>query len=350
MLSAAAGAARDRGYDTTVCFSEVARDRPWLSELGEVADIRFIERSSLRGTVRQLNQILHEPSVEPTIVHTHFGTFDEAAALLRARHRRRRVFWHAHSGRARRIRIRTKLHAAVFGRIVDGVICVSPLMRDEALALGFPATKLRLLPNAIDPTRFPPISPGERAAARQALELPARTKVVLHFAWDWNIKGGDLLLSVADAMDRDEDLMFLTVLGEQGGDAPLRELELHRTVRAIAPRADVNELYATADAFLNCSRVEGGLPYAVIEALARGLPAVVTTPPVRAEVVAGLPGGRSVAPQARTIASALDEVLSLTEAQRSEHAGEARNRVQISYALDRWAARLVDLYDEALGR
>lgn len=349
MLAAAARAARDRGYETTVCFSEVARGRLWLSELSEVADIRFVQRSSLSGILGQLTQVLDERSVQPTIVHTHFGTFDEAAAFLGSKRRHSRVFWHAHSARARPVRIRTKIYAAVFGRIIDAVICVSPLMREEALAQGFPAAKLRLLPNAIDLTRFPPISPGERAAARRALELSARTKVVLHFAWDWKIKGGDLLLSVADAMDQDGDLTFFTVLGEHGGNAPLDELERRHSVRAIAPRANVNELYAAADAFLNCSRAEG-MPYAVIEALARGLPAVVTSPPVRPEVVAGLPGGRSVPPEAQAIAAALDEVLTSTEAWRAEHAAQARNRVQGSYALDPWAERLVDLYDEALGR
>jgi glycosyltransferase involved in cell wall biosynthesis len=350
MLAAAAGAARERGYDTTVCFTEVARGRPWLNELGELADIRFIERSSPVRMLGQLGHILDEPAVDPTIVHTHFGTFDEVGAIVRAKHRRSRVFWHAHSARARPIKIRTKLRAAVFGRIIDGVICVSPLMRDEALAQGFPAAKLRLLPNAIDPARFPPISPGERTEARRALELPAGMKLVLHFAWDWKIKGGDLLLSVVDAMERDHDVRFLTVLGEHGGDAPLGELERRHSVRAINPRANVNELYAAADAFLNCSRAEGGLPYAVLEALARGLPAVVTTPPVRPEVVAGLPGGRSVPPERQAIAAALRDVLTLTEAQRVEHAAQARNRVQGSYALEPWAGRLVDLYDDALGR
>lgn len=349
MLAAAAHAARRRGYETTVCFSEIARGRSWLSELSEVADIRFIDHASLPGRLRQLRETLNEPTAGPTIMHTHFGTFDETAALLRVTHRRDRVLWHAHSARGRPIKLRTKLHGAVFGQMIDGVICVSPLMWEEAIARGLPVGKLRLLSNAVDPARFPPIGAAERATARRALELPDGTKVVLHFAWDWQIKGGDRLLSVANVMDRGEEVTFLTVIGEHGGGAPREEIERRRGVRAIAPRANVNELYAAADVFLNCSRAEG-LPYAVIEALARGLPAVVTTPPVRPEVVAGLPAGRSVAPEPRAIAAALDEVLALTPADRVEHAAEARARVESSYALDAWAERLVDLYDEALGR
>jgi glycosyltransferase involved in cell wall biosynthesis len=350
MLAAAAAAARGRGYETTVCFSEIARERAWLSELSDVADIRFIERSGIRETVRQLGVILDEASLRPTILHTHFGTFDEAAAFLRLRHHRRtRVLWHAHSGRGRPIKLRTKVHGAVFGRIIDGLICVGPLMRDEARARGFPDAKLRLLLNAIDPTRFPSITPAEREAARRALKLPTGAKVVLHFAWDWRIKGGDLLLAVADTMDSEEGLVFLTVLGERGGEAPLDELERRGNVRATTPRANVNELYAAADAFLNCSRSEGE-PYAVIEAISRGLPVVVTSPPVRPEIVDGLPGGRVVARQAEAIAAALEEVLALTPAGRAEHAADARARVQTSYALETWAGHLVDIYDEVLAR
>jgi glycosyltransferase involved in cell wall biosynthesis len=350
MLTAAGDVARRRGYETTVCFSEIARERLWLSELTGVADIRFFKPSGIRGIVGQLGALLDEASGRPTILHTHFGTFDEAAALARLRHRRTRALWHAHSGRGRPIRLRTKVHGAVFGRIIDGVICVSPLMRDEALARGFPAAKLRLLPNAIDPGRFPSITPAERLAARRTLALPAGTKVVLHFAWDWTIKGGDLLLTLADAMEGESDLVFLTVLGEHGGGAPLDELARRRNVRPTEPRVNVNELYAAADAYLNCSRAEGGLPYAVIEAIARGLPTVVTSPPVRREVVDGLPAGRAVPREVRAIAAAVHEVLALSPEARAEHAAAGRARVLSSYALEPWAARLVDLYDDALGR
>ena len=350
MLVAAAKAARQRDYETTICFSERARERSWLGELDGLAEIRFVERSGIRGDLHQFRQILGEARGCPTLLHTHFGTFDETSALLRLQRRRTAVLWHAHSGTTRAIRIRSKVYGAVFGRIVNGIVCVSPAMYEEVLERRFPVAKVRLLANAIDLERFGPIDPDERAAARRALGLPPSARVVLHFAWDWEIKGGDLLLSVADAMGADPEVVFLTVHAEHGGDAPEAELKCRPSVRAVAPRGNVNELYAAADAFLNCSRAEGGLPYAVLEALARGLPAVVTDPPVQGEVVEGLPGGRAVSRQPAAIAAALGEVLELTPAQRADHAVAARARVAASYALEPWSRRLVDLYDEALTR
>lgn len=350
MLSAAAAAAREDGYETTICFSEVARNRPWLEELDGLADIRFIERTGIRGVMRQLSRVLSEGNGSPVLLHTHFGTFDEAAALLGITRRHTAVLSHLHSGNPRPVRLRSKAYGAVMGHLVDGVICVSREVYDQARARAVPASKLILLPNAIDPDRFPPITADERAEARRALNLAPEAEVVVHFAWDWHIKGGDRLLAVADAMATRPNATFLTVLSEHRAGVPADELERRPNVRALGPRDNVNELYAAADAFLNCSRAEGGLPYAVIEALARGLPAVVTDPPVRPELVQGLPGGRAVDPQIPAIAGAVGEVLGLTQAEREDHAAAARARVCESYALAPWARRLVSVYDRVLER
>jgi hypothetical protein len=77
---------------------------------------------------------------------------------------------------------------------------------------------------------------------------------------------------------------------------------------------------------------------------------VVTDPPVRPELVEGLPGGRAVSPQPGAIAAALGEVLAFTPEQRASHAAAARSRVSSSYALQPWSQRLAGFYDDVLGR
>jgi glycosyltransferase involved in cell wall biosynthesis len=347
MLAGAARAARERGLETTICFSDIARGRAWLQELNDLADVRFIEGSGSRTAMPQLKRVLEEGGRLPTVLHTHFGTFDVAAALLGVQRRNTAVLWHAHSAGERRIRLRSKAYGAVLGRIVDAILCVSPEIHEECLERRFPRGKLRQMPNAIDLARFAPIAPEERAAARDRLGLPESAQVVLHFGWDWLRKGGDLLLAAADLMQEPEPV-FLTVTGEGPGDAPRDRLERHPTVRALAPHGDVRELYAAADVFVNCSRAEG-MPYSLLEALARGLPVLATDLPVQREVLAGLPGARVVAAEPAAIAAGLREVLALSAEQRSDHATAARARVADSHALEPWARRLVDLYEEALG-
>jgi glycosyltransferase involved in cell wall biosynthesis len=348
MLAAATQAARERGYETTICLSDVAQDRPWLKELRDLAEITFVKPSGVRGDMRQLKRILDEAKACPTVLHTHFGTFDIPAALLRLRRRRTAVLWHAHSAHHRRIRLRSKVYGAVFGRIVDGMICVSREMYEAAPARRFPRAKLRLLPNAIDLSRFVPVTPDERAAARQQLGLSPEARVVLHFAWNWIIKGGDRLLATADLMAAYPDFVCLTVVSENPDDVPRDLHERHPRVRPLAPRGNVNELYGAADVLLNCSETEGGIPYAVLEALARGLSVVATAPPVQRDVLDGLPGARVVSPEPTEIATALQDILAFTPAERVKHAVAARARVAASYALDQWSERLVDLYEDAL--
>ncbi len=57
------------------------------------------------------------------------------------------------------------------------------------------------------------------------------------------------------------DTTFLTVVSEHRAGVPADELVRRPNVRALGPRDNVRELYAAADAFLNCSRAEGCLPY-----------------------------------------------------------------------------------------
>jgi len=344
MLAGAARAARDRGYETTICFSEIARNRPWLDELSDLADIRFITGTRTLDVVRELKSIVDRTGRPPTVLHTQFGQFDVPVALLGIQRRRTAVVWHAQGESQRKVRLRGKVYGTVFSRIVDAFLCVSPEVYEEARARRFPPAKLHLFPNAIDLHRFTPITPDERSVARRQLGQSSSASVVLHLGWDWERKGGDLLLAAADLLVSEPDLAFFTVVGE-GVEG--EQFEYHPNVRRLAPHGAVNELYAAADIFLNCSRSEG-MPFALLEALARGLLVVATDLPVQRELLDGLPGARAVAPDPIAISGAIRELLALTTEQRAAHAMAARARVAATYALDVWAQRLVDLYDEVL--
>ncbi len=347
MLAGAARAAHGRGYEVTICFSEVARGRPWLEEISDLADIRFIDTAGSPSVFSQLRAVVEEGGARPTVLHTHFGAFDVPAALLGVMGRRRAVVWHAHGALTRRVRLRSRVYGTIFGRIVDAVLCVSPAIYDQALEMGYPRAKLHQMPNAIDLDRFSSITETEHSAARRRYGLAQAGSVVLHLGWDWLRKGGDLMLGAARLME-ESDVAFLTVVEEDRQEPDAGLFETHQNVHRIAPQGAVNDLYAVADVFLSCSRSEG-MPYALLESLARGLLVVGTDLPVQRELLEGLPGARLVPPEPRAISEALAALLELTPAQRSAHAAEARARVERSHALGPWAEQLVDVYDTALG-
>lgn len=355
MLAATAREAADRGYETTIWFSNIARNRPWLPELDGVAEVRWLEGTGGRGAVIsstfQSLQSALATQQGPAVFHTHFSKFDVPAALMRLHRRRIAVFWHEHTRLSERrvSRWRNRARYTALGPLVDGILCVSPEILETLRARHAPQRKLRDFPNAVDVRRFSPATSERKLAARQALDLPEAARVVLHFGWDWHRKGGDLMLGAADALFAEHDLVWLTVGGEEGGGRAREASSVHPAVqvRPLGPAEDVRELYAAADLFLSCSRAEG-MPYAVLEALACGLLVVGTNLPSQRDLLAGLPGAATVAGDPGAIAQAVRAMLSLTESDRINHAFAARQRVAESYSLDSWARRLVDLYVETL--
>ena len=342
-----------RGDRMTVWLSAISRDREWVKELADVAEIRWLPaggpgRASVRATVAALRAGLAD-EVGPVVLHTHFAAYDIPAAVMGLQRQRTAVFWHEHSrppGDAV-TRLRNTMRYLIFGRAVDRILCVSAEITADLRARLAPRRALLTFPNAIDLTRFGPITPEARHAARHSLGIDESAKVVLHFGWDWHRKGGDLMLAAADALADDPNLIWLTVPGipERERTPPDNASRIHQ----VESRNDVRAIYAAADVFLSCSRSEG-MPYAMLEALASGLPVVATDLPGHRLALRDLPAGEIVSLDPLEIAAALRRTLSVAEPQRATYAELAHARVAESYSLTDWSRRLVDLYDYSLLR
>jgi glycosyltransferase involved in cell wall biosynthesis len=351
MLRALAVEVQRRGHEITMQFSEGAHGRSWLSELETVADVGFMS-AGLRPTVTRNVRRQVGRRTEPTVLHTHFGGFDVAAALAAAGRPRTAVFWHGHSRLEPEplTRARRTLRFALLGPRVDGALCVSPEIRDAMRARCFPPARALYLPNAIDLARYPQIDKGERAAARKRLGLPANSRVILHFGWEWDRKGGELVLEVADLLaTRLPDVLLATVLAEGARGAPIDEIDQRASMRRLEPSRDVNSLYAAADLFFSPSRAEG-MPYSVLEALARGLPVVGTDIPGQRAILEDLAGSRVVMADPGRLAAAIEELLSTGRDQRAHEAAAARRILEESYTLESWVGQVVDIYERALAR
>jgi glycosyltransferase involved in cell wall biosynthesis len=349
MLRALAIEAQKRGHDTSICFSEAARDRSWVPELEEVASVHFLAAGHGPTVARNVRRQLGRRG-EATVLHTHFGRFDVAATLAAAGRPRTVVFWHKHNLLLSQplVRMRNTARFALLGRRVEGALCVTPEIRDGMLARRFPATRARYFPNAIDLDRHPPITADERAAARDRLGLPADARVVLHFAWDWLLKGGDLLLDTADRLAvSSPDVLLATVLGGNPSPLVLEEISRRPSMRRLEPSPDVNSYYAAADLFVSTSRVEG-INYAVLEALARGLPVVATVMPGQRAILEGLPHSRAVVNDPASVAGAIEELLAADPEQRAKERAVTRGFLEASFSLGPWVGSVLDLYERAL--
>lgn len=221
-----------------------------------------------------------------------------------------------------------------------GVIAVSRFIADRLARLGCPAHKLHVVPCGIDPTRFRPSDPqhGRILAVGRLTEK----------------KAPDLTLrSFARVREREQDAHLDIV-----GDGPLRSRceELARELgvtdavvfHGARPPAVVAELMQTASMFVQHSVTAPsgdmeGLPVAILEAMASGLPVVSTRHSGIPEAVSDGETGRLV--EERDVEGMADAMIELLrDPDRAAAMGRAgRDRVLAHFTQDRTAARLREI-------
>ena len=349
-LCRALEAAQLKGWRSEVVLPLSAKGRPWVAEIeARHVPVRFAPTGGRWKLTRWVVGLVRE-SAEPTLLHSHFATFN-IPVLLGARCRRGTlVFWHVHNTLYSDVAIRARntLTFGVLGRFVDGILCVAPDVVDSVRSRRSPRSRTHLLMNGIDSQRFPLASVEDRREAREALGLPLEAGVILHFGWDWHRKGGDLFLeAVRLLLDRGvTDLVALTVGSGEPARAAVESLGLKRVVRVLEPFADVRPLLAAADVFVSPSRGEG-MPLAVVEALSRGV-AVVATDLVGQSVIGrGLEAFRLTGFDPTEIADAVEFLLARDAETVASDAAAAHRHIRATRDLAPWAEQLIGLYERA---
>jgi glycogen(starch) synthase len=176
--------------------------------------------------------------------------------------------------------------------LADCLVALSREMADDLAALGIAREKIRILPNAVDAARFA-ASPERRVAVRQEFGLPENAFVFLCVARNHPQKDFATLLAAFRALcagvpERDLRLVIAgrdaEDLRPQLGDLSERVLLCECGAESAAqqvpsmPPDKLVGLYLAADAFVLSSLLEG-FSSAIIEAMAAGLPLVVTDVP-----------------------------------------------------------------------
>jgi UDP-glucose:(heptosyl)LPS alpha-1,3-glucosyltransferase len=206
---------------------------------------------------------------------------------------------------------------------------------------GVPDTRLTVVYNGVDLTRFHPDNRGQhRDAARAEAGLPADAWVALFAGSGFERKG--LATAVEGLAALGDRTSRLLVVGR--GDAqPYRRLaerlQIEGRVTWLGARSDVERWYAAADALVLPTRYE---PFGNVhlEALASGLPVVTTTAAGGAEVV-GPDRGAVVSPgDAQAVAGALAR---LRDTDRLRLASAARAAAE-PFTYDRQVAAFERIY------
>ncbi len=238
---------------------------------------------------------------------------------------------------------RLRLRATVLR--ADAFVAISGAIGAELRDAGVPPERIVAIPNGVDVERFRPAAGEERAALRGALGLPPGPLVVYTGRLSPE-KGVDVLVAAWPRVVARIPSARLWMLGDGAERARLLEAARGAGVAdGIAlpgPVADVAPYVRAADAAVLPSRTEG-MPVALLEAMACGVPVVATAVGGSAEVLRDGVTGRLVPPERpEALADALVEALSDPAAQGRARA--ARAEVVARYGLDRVADAFLEVY------
>ncbi len=220
------------------------------------------------------------------------------------------------------------------------------------LANGFRRDKLVLIPNGVDATKFQPapeLRPDPTQAERtilcvSRLQYPKGVDVLLH-AWG--------RMMHASAEWRTHLKPKLLIAGEGPLQAQLErmvtELDIQESVEFLGLQRNVIPLLQRAWGFVLPSRWEG-MPNALLEAMAIGLPCVATRVSGSEDIVKDGINGLLVEPEeAHELAQALRRLIEDTELAQ-QLSQEARATILRDYQLQRIVEQCVALYRHALGQ
>ena len=225
-----------------------------------------------------------------------------------------------------------------------GRLCaVSADLKQHMVAEGFPARRLDVLYNGIDPGRRP--TAADRHEARMALGLPDDAFVIGTVGRLDPVKNLPLLLD-AHAMLVARNPNARTVIVGDGPErsmleAKASELGIADSVIFAGYRQDVRFLMAAFDLFANTSSYEG-VSLTILEAMASALPVVATPVGGNPEVVVDQETGLLVPARARALADAIAGLAG--DPRRRRVMGDAgRWRVKKHFSI----ARMVNQYAHA---
>lgn len=298
----------------------------------------FTIRDRFAGDPCAVAQLLHHGrAADVDLVQTHGYKPNVLMSVLAGRLRRPWIaFLHGETHENAKVRLYYRLERLAVRR-ASRVVVMSHAMAAQAIRLGVPSEKIRVIHNACVPGPLDLERPPEE---------PPLVGIVGRLSPE---KGVDIGLKVYTAVRRRVPSARLIVAGEgperQRLHAHARRLDVADSVTWLGYRDDLDDVYGRMSVLLVPSRTEG-LPNVALEALAHGIPVVAAAVGGLPEVIAHRYNGFLVSPGDN--ASMVEHVVSLLEDRtlRNRLGVHGRKHVELMFSLPARRAALRALYAE----
>jgi len=223
------------------------------------------------------------------------------------------------------------------------IVCVSRDKKDELSAAGIPASRLVVIPNAVQTDRH--VQPATNW--RDRFGWDATTQLVVSAGRLSHEKGPDLFLAAASRIRYTCPQARFILFGEGPmADVIRRQAEDRQLAGVVGMAGYLPELERELPAFdllVNPSRMEG-LPNIVLEAMAAHLPVVATDVGGVREIIIDGQTGRLVRADVASLAEAMRLALSQQDLAK-QYAERAYEHVRENYSFAAQAERYAEVYD-----
>lgn len=246
----------------------------------------------------------------------------------------------------------TRLVARLNGHISrlapDRIICCSESAREVHRTLGYRGAILNVIPNGFDLVHFRP-DPEHRADLRMQLGLSANCPLIgLVARFDPQKDLPNFLGAAALVLATRSECQFLICGRGMDSSSPvlgewIRNAGLGNAIHLLGPRSDTPMVFAALDILVSSSAYGEGFPNVIGEAMACGVPCVVTDVGDSGLIVDDT--GITVPPRdSNALAAAILGLLDEGPDALARRGSAARARIASKYALPRIIKRYAELY------
>lgn len=232
----------------------------------------------------------------------------------------------------------------------DRIVCVSENVAKYAeQTIHLPPEKLVVVPNGVDPNDYRSLP--SKAEARNLSQLPDSALIIGAIGRMHRVKGLSILLRAFAQLAELHRTVHLLFVGE-GPDRQLlidqaQDFGLNSKVTFLAFQKDIPKLLPALDLFVSASLHEG-MPNAILEAMAAGLPVVATDVGGTPEVVQDGQTGFLVPPgEYEALAISICKLLEDPDL-RCRMGKEGKERVAKNFSIEQMTQQFEQLYEQLL--